>query len=146
MCDYSLHHVASRSAKAGDRLVSTKFAGSITRGFAAVGEPDMAVCLRPGTEVAFENDVEFEHTFGLLPRRRISARVARFRQIDMEDPSVHHDALEFPGGQVVLLTRLVIGQTATVLQLPVDETAARERPAVTAVESTRDEPFILPAP
>lgn len=146
MCDYSLHHVASRSAKAGDRLVSTKFAGSITRGFAAVGEPDMAVCLRPGTEVAFDSDVEFEHTFGLLPRRRISARVARFRQVDMADPSVHHDALEFPGGQVVLLTRLAIGQMATVLQLPVDETVIRERQASTEVESMRDEPSILPAP
>ncbi len=146
MCDYSLHHVASRSARAGDRLMSTKFAGSITRGFAAIGEPDMAVCLRPGTEIAFDNDVEFEHTFGLLPRRRIPARVARFRQIDMEDPSVHHDALEFPGGQVVLLTRLMVGQMATVLQLPVDEAATRERPASASAEPAPSEPLILPAP
>ena len=44
--------------------------------------------------------------------------VARFRQINMEDPNVHHDALEFPGGQIVLLTRLTPGQRATVLQMP----------------------------
>ena len=39
MCDYSLHHVASRPAKVGDKLVATDFVRSITRGFAAVGEP-----------------------------------------------------------------------------------------------------------
>jgi len=54
MCDYSLHHVASRPAKVGDKLVTTQFNNSITRGFAAVGEPNVAVCLLPGTEVAFE--------------------------------------------------------------------------------------------
>ena len=39
MCDYSLHHVASRPAKVGDKLVATDFVNSITRGFAAVREP-----------------------------------------------------------------------------------------------------------
>jgi hypothetical protein len=43
MCDYSLHHVANRPAKIEDRLVATKFHNSITRGFAAVGEPSVAV-------------------------------------------------------------------------------------------------------
>ena len=33
-------------------------------------------------------------------------------------PQVHHDALEFPDGTRVLLTSLVEGQEATVLQLP----------------------------
>src|SRR5215831_2463263 len=60
MCDYSLHHVASRPAKVGDKLVTTQFNHSITRGFAAVGEPNVAVCLLPGTEVAFEKEIEFE--------------------------------------------------------------------------------------
>jgi len=58
MCDYSLHHVASRPAKVGDKLVSTKFTNSITRGFSAVGEPHVAVCLLPGTEIAFAKEVE----------------------------------------------------------------------------------------
>ena len=53
MCDYSLHFVASRRARVGDKLVSTRFRTSPTRGFAAIGEPDVAVCLLPGTEVAF---------------------------------------------------------------------------------------------
>ena len=54
MCDYSLHHVANRPAKIEDKLVTTKFKKSITRGFAAVGQPNVAVCLLPGTEIAFD--------------------------------------------------------------------------------------------
>ena len=44
--------------------------------------------------------------------------MARFRQINMDQPNTHHDALELPSGQIVLLTRLCEGQRATVLQLP----------------------------
>ncbi len=57
MCDYSLHNVASRPAQIEDRLVTTKFRKSITRGFAAVGDPNVAVCLMPGTEIAFDENV-----------------------------------------------------------------------------------------
>ena len=120
MCDDSLEHVASRPAKVGDKLVSTKFSNSITRGFAAVGEPNVAVCLLPGTEVAFDQEVACVQALGLLPSRKIHERVARFREINLENPHDHHDALEFPSGQVVLLTRLCEGQVATVLQLPAD--------------------------
>ena len=118
MCDYSLHLVASRPARVGDKLVTTEFASSITRGFAAIGEPEVAVCLLPGTELAFEDDVQYERAFSLFGRVRINHTVARFRQVNMTDPSTHHDALEFPNGQIVKVTRLVAGQTATVLQLP----------------------------
>ena len=44
--------------------------------------------------------------------------MAKFRQINKGQPDVHHDALEFPDGQTVLLTQLCEGQRATVLQLP----------------------------
>ena len=122
MCDYSLHNVATRPAKVGDRLVTTQFADSITRGFADVGEPNVAVCLLAGTEVAFEKDIEFEGGLGFFLNWKRSKRtgetVARFRRVHMDKPHVHHDALEFPGGQIVMVTRLVPGQTATVLQLP----------------------------
>src|SRR5439155_17068309 len=119
MCDYSLDFVASRSAKVGDKLVSTQFSGSITRGFAAVGEPSVAVCLLPGTELAFEKDVEYEPRFHLFhERRKIVERVAQFRRLNPNQPHAHHDALEFPGGEIVLLTRMRPGQVATVLQLP----------------------------
>jgi hypothetical protein len=81
----------------------------------------VAVCLLPGTEVAFENKVERHLTgFQLLLRRSkpLPHRVARFRQVNTDNPCTHHDALEFPDGQVVLLTHLREGQRATVLQLP----------------------------
>ena len=136
MCDYSLHHVATRPAKIDDRLVATKFSNSITRGFAAVGQPNVAVCLLPGTEIAFDENVQCEPSFGIgiLPNKKIGQRLARFRQINMENAVTHHDALEFPDGQVVLLTRLCDGQRATVLQLP-----ANGRPAAT--EHTADAPI-----
>jgi len=122
MCDYSLHNVATRPAKVSDRLVTTQFSDSITRGFSDVGEPNVAVCLLSGTEVAFEKDIEFEGGLGFFLNwkrsKRTGERVARFRQIHMDKPHVHHDALEFPNGEIVLLTRLVEGQFATVLQLP----------------------------
>jgi hypothetical protein len=118
MCDYSLHGIASRPAKVGDKLVSTRFPTSFTRGFAPAGQPNMAVCLMPGTEVAFDKDVEVDAGFGFLPNKHLSGRVARFRQVNLERANMHHDALEFPGGEVVLLTRLAEGQQATVLQLP----------------------------
>ena len=126
MCDYSLHNVASRPAKVGDQLVVADFAKSITRGFAAVGEPDVAVCLLPGTEVAFEDDVRYHRARSLFRKARVDHKVARFRQVNMHDPLVHHDALEFPDGQIVLVTRLLAGQIATVLQLPLQPMATSE--------------------
>jgi len=126
MCDYSLHYVASRPAKIGDELVVTEFPTSFTRGFAAVGEPTVAVCLLPGTELAFDDDVRYHRALSLSGKARINHKVARFRQINMDDPLVHHDALEFPGGQIVMVTRLVAGQTATVLQLPAPPVKALE--------------------
>jgi hypothetical protein len=90
----------------------------MTRGFAAVEEPTVAVCLLPGTEVAFESEV-IEYRHSLLPNRKLGENMARFRQVNMDNPNTHHDALEFPNGQIVLLHRLCEGQHATVLQLPV---------------------------
>ena len=120
MCDYSLQFVASRPAMVGDELVSTKFTNAITGGFAAVGEPSVAVCLLPGTEVAFVKEVEYEHGFFPILKRakKVGEKVARFRQVNTDEPHVHHDALEFPDGQIVLVTRLCEGQRAIVLQLP----------------------------
>ena len=133
MCDYSLQHLANRPAKVGDRLVSTKFVNSITRGFSAVGEPNVAVCILPGTELVFDRDVECDHALGFFPNKKMRARLARFRQINLDSPYEHHDALEFPNGQIAMVTRLCEGQTATVLQLPVtarpDGTLPEDAPA-----------------
>ena len=123
MCDYSLDFVASRPAKVGDELVTTRFKNSITRGFAATGEPNVAVCLLPGTEVAFADEVKYERT--LLPNMKLGKKVARFRRINTGKPGVHHDAVAFPDGETVLLTRLCEGQHATVLQLPASPRAVK---------------------
>jgi hypothetical protein len=116
--------MALRPAKVADKLVSTDFVKSITRGFREVGQPEVAVCLLPCTEIAFDQPVQYDRAFSMFGRARIEQHVARFRQINMDDPHVHHDALEFPGCQIVMVTRLVAGQTATVLQLPA---ASQER-------------------
>jgi hypothetical protein len=124
MCDYSLHGVASRPAKVGDRLVTTEFRNTLTRGFSAAGEPDVAVCLLPGTELAFDAAVQrhyawLQSLFFKKERWNTGQTLGQFRQINVDNPSTHHDAIEFPDGRVVLLTRLRPGQRATVLQLPV---------------------------
>ena len=118
MCDFSLDFVASRPARVGDKLISTRFDNSFTRGFAAIGELGVAVCLRPGTELAFGKPVGCKCGYGLIPNLLIDEAVARFRQINVERPNAHHDALEFPSGRIVLVHNLCEGQHATVLQLP----------------------------
>jgi hypothetical protein len=123
MCDYSLHHVASRPARVGETLVSTAFPGTHTRGFASPAEANVAVCLLPGTEIAFEENVRRDEF--LLFSRSIREKVARFRQVHLDMPYSHHDALEFPSGRVVLLTEISAGQRATVLQLPSSAVRAR---------------------
>lgn len=123
MCDYSLHLVASRPAKIGDTLVTANFPRTMTRGFAAVGDSAVAVCLRPGSELAFDSPAEYGHALMewlpfLRHVKKQAGRVARFRQINGHRHDTHHDALEFDDGTVVLLTRLCAGQRASVLQVP----------------------------
>jgi hypothetical protein len=114
MCDYSLHLVASRPAKVGDKLVTTNFPHTDTRGFASVDDRNVVVCVLPGTELAFEEEVRTSFVLSW----RLGHTVAKFRQVNKGRPNVHHDALEFPDGKIVLLTHLCKGQRATVLQLP----------------------------
>ena len=120
MCDYSLHSVNSRPAKVGDKLITRDF-GTGTRGFAAAENPNVAVCALPGTELSFVDDVRCQSTGLLVWRDRVvNHKTAIFRQLNKERAATHHDALEFPDGQIVLLTSLSEGQQATVLQLPAE--------------------------
>jgi hypothetical protein len=77
----------------------------------------MAVCLRPGTEIAFEWEVEYDGVLPFLRNRKTGTKLARFGQISHDIPG-HHDALESSDGKAVLLTKLMKGQHARVLQLP----------------------------
>ena len=126
MCDFSLQSTKSRPAKIGDKLTTRNF-GNGPRGFAAPEDPTTAVCLLPGTELAFSKEVGLApagmYASGELP---IGQTMAIFRQINKEQLHTHHDALEFPDGRIVLLTMLCDGQDATVLQLPAQPTTAAE--------------------
>jgi hypothetical protein len=117
MCDYSLQNVASRPAVVGDKLVTHNF-GTGTRGFASPECLETAVCLLPGTEIAFPDGISITSFFGWPPRRSVRYKTAIFRQVNKQTPRTHHDAMEFPDGHTVLLTSLPEGQPATVLQLP----------------------------
>jgi hypothetical protein len=131
MCDYSLTNVKSRAAKVGDKLTTKNF-GAGTRGFAAPEDATTAVCLLPGTEIAFAEEVKIAVP-GMFDEgvRKTEFRTAIFRQVDKELPHRHHDAIEFPDGAMVLLTHLTEGQEATVLQLPAQPTNAAEAEAQT---------------
>jgi hypothetical protein len=131
MCDYSLHSIKSRPAKIGDTLTTHDF-GTGTRGFAALENPSVAVCVLPGTELAFANDVK-RLPARLWPWQNSASghKTAIFRQINKDRVAAHHDALEFPDGQIVLLTLLAEGQQATVLQLPAEPKTAAEVEAQT---------------
>jgi hypothetical protein len=120
MCDYSLQSVKSRPAKIADELTVRDF-GTGTRGFAASENPGMAVCVLPGTELAFADEVK-RLSIRLWPwhNQVIKHKTVIFRQINKNKLVAHHDALEFPDGQIVLLTSLSEGQQATVLQLPAE--------------------------
>ncbi len=126
MCDYSLQNVASRPAAVGDKLVTHSF-GTGTRGFASPECPETAVCLLPGTEIAFPQGISITHRgfFG-WPRRSVRYATAIFRQVNKDSPGTHHDAVEFPDGHTVLLTSLPEGQLATVLQLPAQPSTSAE--------------------
>ena len=127
MCDYSLHNVKSRPAKVGDKLTTQHF-NTGTRGFAAPEDRRTAVCVLPGTELAFARALRPR---GLLGWRActVNHTTAIFRQINKDNLHTHHDALEFPDGQTVLLTDLFEGREATVLQLPAQPATAAEAKA-----------------
>jgi hypothetical protein len=134
MCDYSLHAVATRPAVVGEKLVTTTFRGTSTRGFASESDLSVAVCMLPGTELAFENDVRYDNRW--IWTRTINSRVGKFGKIDPHVPERHHDAIEFPDGSYVLVTQLVEGQRATVLQLPVTKPVSVPAQAATATPSS----------
>ncbi len=134
MCDYSLENVLSRPAAVADALITTTFPNTITRGFAAADDVNVAVCLLPGTELAFEREVEYDHPV-THRRTKAGATTARFRELNRYDAHAEHDALEFPGGLIVPLTRLIPGQRASVLQLPVKPYQEAQPAAETAPRS-----------
>jgi hypothetical protein len=92
MCDYSLHSVTSRPAKV--ELVTTRLEVSREASL-PLEKPNVAVCLLPGTELAFEKRVERDHDYGRLPGMQVGKlghQVARFRKVNEGRPNAHHEA------------------------------------------------------
>jgi hypothetical protein len=152
MCDYSLKHMLSRPAKVGEKLVTTMFSSSITKGFSAPGERNVAVCVLPGTELSFAEEVSasagnpveaivngVKKIIGVPPQP--SYRTATFIQVNKDKACVHHDALRFPDGSIVLLTNLEPGQAATVLTLPADPATLQDK-AREAEEEQRQADYV----
>jgi hypothetical protein len=129
MCDYSMHAVASRPAQVGETLITTTFRGTSTRGFASASEPEVAVCMLAGTELAFAESVRYGSRW--IWTKTIDFRVGKFGAVDPDVPHRHHDAIEFPDGSRVLVTLLCQGQRVTVLQLPVVDRAMGHAPSET---------------
>jgi hypothetical protein len=86
----------------------------------------------PGTELSFASEVKCVRSAFLWSERAISYKTAIFRRVNQEYKLTNHDALEFPDGEIVLLTFLREGQQATVLQLP----AAEKQPASSAEDKS----------
>ena len=128
MCDYSLHAVQSRPAVVGETLISTTFRGTSTRGFASENDPSVAVCMLPGTELAFAENVRYDSRW--IWTKTIGFRVGVFNEVEPDVPDRHHDAVEFPDGSHVLVTQLVEGQRVTVLQLPALHPTVEPKPKV----------------
>jgi hypothetical protein len=129
MCDYGLHSIKSPPAKVGDKLTTRDF-NTGTRGFAASEDANVAVCVQPGTELAFAHEVKrLPASLWAWRDQETKHTTAIFRQINKEKMAAHHDALEFPDGQIVLQTSLSEGQQASVLQLPAEPKAAVEAEA-----------------
>jgi len=133
MCDYSLHAVATRPAKVGETLITTTFPGTSTRGFASESEPAVAVCMLPGTELAFAEDVKYNNRW--VWTKAINFRVGKFGAIEPDVPHRHHDTIEFPDGSNVLVTLLCEGQRATVLQLPMRAQVSERLPKATSAQA-----------
>ena len=135
MCDYSLHAVESRPARVGETLITTTFRGTSTRWFASEADPAVAVCMLPGTELAFAENVKYDNRWIWTKTKDFS--VGKFNEIAPEVPDRHHDAIEFPDGSHVLVTQLCEGQRVSVLQLPAShQPAARPSNTFAVVSAT----------
>ena len=138
MCDYSLHAMATRPAQVGETLVTTTFRGTSTRGFASEDNLSVAVCMLPGTELAFADDVKYDNRW--IWTRSVDSRVGKFGKIDPHMPERHHDAIEFPDGNFVLVTQLCEGQRVTVLQLPVTQSVSQPVHSASGTPAARSLP------
>jgi hypothetical protein len=123
----ALQNVKTRPAKIGDKLFTRRFSSG-TGGFSAPEDVNVAVCLLPGTELSFAYEVRLSRLWP-WSKNILHHKTAIFRQVNLDCSHAHHDALEFPDGDILLLTYLMEGQEAVVLQLPATSSKAPQRAA-----------------
>jgi hypothetical protein len=151
MCDYSLHAAAQKPAEKGQKMKTARLtytAGS-SGGFFDADDPNVAICLQPGTEVAFDKPPLLRRGyFAFVPsmiRRQLGQglpQVATFRKVDTANERAHHDALEFAGGRVVKIDELKAGLSAKVVSLPaIARDVPIEQMVEEAVEKMVQRPF-----
>jgi hypothetical protein len=130
-------YVKSRPANVGEKL-RTQHLHPGTVGFAAPEDANTVVRVLPGTELAFATAIRCSPR-GLFGWKVILVNhtTATFRHVNKENPRTHDDALEFPDGRMVLLTHLLEGQQATVLQLPAQPATAAETKAQRRIRNVR---------
>lgn len=127
MCDYSIAAKNKISATKGQKLETSKFNLHSSTGFALQGgDGETAVCLLPGTELAFTRDIIGDANHG---------RVARFRRLYPEKTHAYHDHLEFANGKVIPIGILPVGLEAEVVQLPLSEALSDESTSTLDQES-----------
>jgi hypothetical protein len=138
MCDFSLRHLASRPAKVSEDLTLSMFQSTASKAFVGADAPvGEVVCLLPGTEIEQRTPCEPQSFFAKLFGKTFESKVGVFKQINQDKTHTHHDAIEFVGGETVLLQDMLVGSIVRVLQLPAapktaDEAKAQERVAIVA--------------
>jgi hypothetical protein len=130
-------YIKSRPAKVGEKLRTQQFHPGRVE-FAAPEDANTAVRVLSGTELAFATAIRCSPR-GLFGWKMIvlNHKTATFRQVYKDNQGTHHDALEFPDGRMVLLTHLLEGQQATVLQLPAQPRTAAEPKAQKRTRNVR---------
>ena len=130
MCDYSNEEQASRPAKIGDQLVTAGIGEFDCVGMVSLDEPDVAVCLLPGSRLKITGGVSvaLQKKLQISPTDHVTfeKRDVPAGQSDYSD-SLHFDS--HVSGELILLQDLPTGVGFEVLSVPAqtDVPANRER-------------------
>ena len=107
--------------------MTTRFSQAITQGLATADDKECAVCLVPGTELAFDAPLRGNaNRFVPFFMKKFDFKTGKFVQLNVDNPYQHHDAIEFGDGGTVLINDLVEDQMLRVIQLPAPPQTAKE--------------------
>jgi hypothetical protein len=128
MCDYSMHAIKNRKAVVGDKVKTSDFARTSSPGLESITEPNLAICLIPGTGVEFDEPVQHRDVSVNGIGVTLPFKIGRYVRKPGHEAEFH-DAFQFPDGTVVLMAYLVTNQTGTVTYVPEEVVKPTEQPA-----------------